>query len=70
MAAPSSRRGKSIQYFMECDERFGSLYSVLLKDAPAMARQGRLIISIKAEPKRAEPRRKASTSRSKKTSGA
>jgi hypothetical protein len=55
---------------MECDERFGSLYSVLLKDAPAMARQGRLIISIKAEPKRAEPRRKASTSRSKKTSGA
>ena len=34
MAAPSSRRGKSIEYFVECDERFGSLYSVLLKKAP------------------------------------
>jgi hypothetical protein len=69
MAAPSSRRGKTVEYFVECDERFGSLYNVLLKKAPAMARQGRLIISIKTEPKPRQPRRKASTSRSKKTSG-
>ena len=70
MAVSSSRRGKTIEYFVECDERFGSLYNVLLKEAPAMARQGRLIISIKSEPKRGQPRRKAPTSRSKKTPGA
>jgi hypothetical protein len=59
---------KPIQFFVECDERSGSLYNGLLKEAPAMARQGRVIISIKAQPK-TSPRRKASTSRSKKTTG-
>jgi hypothetical protein len=59
---------KPIQFFVECDERSGSLYNGLLIEAPFMARQGRLIISIKTQSRTAR-RRKAPTARSKKTTG-
>ena len=66
---PASRRGKPVEFNLEfgCDDGGRAAPAVTtapLKEAPAMARQGRLIISIKTEPKPADnPARKASTSR-------
>jgi hypothetical protein len=68
MAKSNGGQDKPTQFFVDCDERSGSLYLSLLKEAPAMARQGRIVISIKAEQK-TESRRDTPPSGSKKGGG-
>ncbi len=63
MADPKKTSGESTEFFVECDERPGSLYDSLMKErfAPS-ARQCRMVISVKVLPK-------PGASASKKTAG-
>jgi hypothetical protein len=71
MAAPRTKsshpRGSS-QFFVECDERPGSLYKNLLKKTSFSAPQGLMVLSIRVL-RKPGLRRRAATPRSKKTAG-
>ncbi len=56
MADPKTKSGDaqdSSEYFIECDDRRGSLYKTLFKESSfsPLARQGRMVLKIKILPK-------------------